>query len=53
MHESKFRLQDNPKNPKALSPTTSADSVEGKDIGTFDSIVRKNDCPDLRRDRDR
>lgn len=38
---------------KDLSPMMSADCAAGKVTGIYVYIVRKNDCPDLRRDRDR
>lgn len=49
--ESRSRSQDSLRSPKDLSRTTSADSVARRDTGTFLITFRKNDCPDLRRDR--
>ena len=51
--ESRWRLLVNLKNPKDPNPMTSADCAAERVTGIFVYIIRKNDCPDLRRDRDR
>lgn len=51
IRELESKLQDSLKSPKDLNPTINAGYAVEKVTGTFVYIIRKNDCPDLRRDR--